>query len=213
MSLELWRRRYRKAPITAVKRELLSVEADPPELPDDAVPAPVLCVTGDAAGAAVFAANWLPHIAQRGHAAHAVSVRGQGGTPKGDGGRDGKVHDVVQAAAALPSRCILIGHDLGALWVAHAITRYPAVCAILLAPKGLTKAPASPLGECRVIVAGSPDDKKSGPKVLDRAAQAYQGAPLLFPGIGHDVMNDPNWQQPLDAILDWISEPVATPVS
>ena len=32
--------------------------------------------------------------------------------------------------------------------------------------------------------------------------QFYQGAPLLFPGMGHDLMLDARWAEPLDAILD-----------
>jgi len=33
------------------------------------------------------------------------------------------------------------------------------------------------------------------------------GAPLLFPGMGHDLMLDERWQEPIDAILDWLDKP------
>ncbi|MGH8792787.1 MAG: alpha/beta hydrolase [Stackebrandtia sp.] len=203
MSLELWRRRYRKAPVTAVKREIVSAA---PEFDSaDELP-PVLCVTGDPRGAAAFAEHWLPHIAARGRAVHAVSVRGQGKTPKGDGGRAGRVHDLVQAAVRLPRRAVLVGHGSGAQLVAHALTRYPAAAGVLLAPQGVRSAPGDPVGGPRLLVAGSPEDRKSPQKTLDKAAAAYHVAPLLFPGISHDFMSDPGWKAPLDAILDWLDE-------
>lgn len=200
MSMELWRRRYRSLPVTPVKRELARVTAETDDAP------PILCVTGDPKGAAAFSEHWLPHIASRGHSAYALSVRGQGATVKAPGGRPAMVHDLVQAAAGLPRRAILIGHDRGALLVAHALTRYPAAAAVLLAPKGLKVAPAAPVGSPRVLVAGSPDDRKTSAKGLDTAARAYGGTPLLFPGVGHDFMSDPGWQAPLDAILDWLED-------
>ncbi|ADD44584.1 alpha/beta hydrolase [Stackebrandtia nassauensis] len=199
MSMELWRQRYRALPVTPVKRELAQVLSEAEEQA-----APVLCVTGDARGAAAFTEHWLPHIASRGHGAYAVSVRGQGSTPKEAGGRQAMVHDLVQTAAQLPRQAILIGHDKGAALVAHALARYPAAAAVLLAPKGVKAAPGDPVGSPRVLVAGSPDDRKTSAKSLETAARAYGGTPLLFPGVGHDFMNDPGWQAPLDAILDWL---------
>lgn len=201
MSLELWQRRIRKAPPSPVVRQLIDKPADL----DTGAP-PILCVTGDSRGAEAFAQHWLPHIAERGHAAYAVSVRGQGDTPRGDAGLAGKVHDLVQAAASLPSRAIIIGHDLGALWVAHAVTRYPAAAVVLLAPKGLRRPPAAPAGSGRVLVAGASTDSKSPIKRLEQVAAAYQTAPLLFSNVGHDFMTDSGWRAPLDAILDWLNE-------
>lgn len=204
MSMELWRRRYRSLPVTPVKRELTEVRSDTDDAP------PILCVTGHPTGAAAFSEHWLPHIAARGHNAYAVSVRGQGATPKESGGRQAMVHDLVQTAARLPKQAILIGHGRGALLVAHALTRYPAVAAVLLAPKGVKAAVAAPTGSPRVLVAGSPDDRKVSAKSLETAARVYGGTPLLFPGVGHDFMNDPGWQAPLDAILDWLEDKEST---
>ena len=200
MSMELWRRRYRAKAIPPVVREVEQV------LAEDSQTAPVLCVTGDARGAAAFTQNWLPHIASRGRDAYAVSVRGQGETPKTPGGRPAMVHDLVQEAVRLPKRTILIGHDRGAVLVAHALTRYPAAAAVLLAPRGVKTAPAPPVGSPRILVAGSPDDRKAPAKVLETAARAYEVTPLLFPGVGHDFMGDTGWQAPLDAVLDWLDE-------
>ena len=41
---------------------------------------------------------------------------------------------------------------------------------------------------------------------LDRTAARYGGAPLLFPGMGHDLMLDAGWAEPIDAILDWLDK-------
>ena len=44
---------------------------------------------------------------------------------------------------------------------------------------------------------------------LDRTAARYGGAPLLFPGMGHDLMLDARWAEPIDAILDWLEKELA----
>ena len=66
--------------------------------------------------------------------------------------------------------------------------------------------PQSPVGEAPVLVIGSPDDKVVPRRSLERAARHYGGAPLLFPGMGHDLMLDARWQEPVDAIIDWLEK-------
>jgi pimeloyl-ACP methyl ester carboxylesterase len=63
--------------------------------------------------------------------------------------------------------------------------------------------PESPAGDPPVLVMGSPDDRMVSAKALERTARLYGGAPLLFPGMGHDLMLDTRWQEPIDALLDW----------
>ncbi|MFV2083187.1 alpha/beta hydrolase [Micromonospora sp. LOL_021] len=63
-----------------------------------------------------------------------------------------------------------------------------------------------PVGDPPVLVLGSPDDRVVPAAVLDRAARRYGGAPLLFPGMGHDLMLDARWTEPVDAILDWLDK-------
>jgi pimeloyl-ACP methyl ester carboxylesterase len=70
-------------------------------------------------------------------------------------------------------------------------------------------APPKPVGAPPVLVVGSPDDRVVPRSSLDRTATRYGGAPLLFPGMGHDLMLDPGWQEPLDAILDWLTKELA----
>jgi pimeloyl-ACP methyl ester carboxylesterase len=66
--------------------------------------------------------------------------------------------------------------------------------------------PEAPVGDPPVLVAGSPDDRIVSSAALARAARWYGGAPLLFPGMGHALMLDARWQEPIDAILDWLDK-------
>jgi pimeloyl-ACP methyl ester carboxylesterase len=65
-----------------------------------------------------------------------------------------------------------------------------------------------PVGTPSVLVVGSPDDGLVSRASLERVARRYHGAPLLFPGMGHDLMLDARWAEPLDAILDWLEKEV-----
>ncbi len=70
----------------------------------------------------------------------------------------------------------------------------------------LHRAPEAPVGDAPVLVVGSPDDRIVPRRALERAARRYGGAPLLFPGMGHDLMLDARWKEPIDAILDWLEK-------
>ncbi|WP_027340867.1 alpha/beta hydrolase [Hamadaea tsunoensis] len=247
-------------PVEPVRRELLSAT---PEV-DEGRP-PVLFVPGFGHGAWAYAEHWLEHTASRGFPAHALSLRGQGGSARAKKATlRAYAHDVVQAAIGLPRRAVLVGHGAGALVVAHAMARYPARAAVLVSPvlggwgaalrnPGLVlpaafggglrlpasqlfsrelpsatarayarktgrassraqwqllrgRTPETPVGNPPVLVVGSPDDKIVPSVALKQAARGYGGAPLLFPGMGHDVMLDARWREPIDAILDWLAK-------
>jgi len=66
--------------------------------------------------------------------------------------------------------------------------------------------PGRPVGDVPVLVVGSPDDRVVPRRSLERVARHYGGAPLLFPGMGHDLMLDARWQEPIDAIIDWLDK-------
>lgn len=66
--------------------------------------------------------------------------------------------------------------------------------------------PEAPVGAPPVLVAGSPDDRVVSASALEWVARRYGGSPLLFPGMGHDLMLDARWQEPIDAILDWLEK-------
>jgi hypothetical protein len=60
-----------------------------------------------------------------------------------------------------------------------------------------------------VLVVGSPDDRIVARSALEQVARDYGGAPLLFPDMGHDLMLDARWREPIDAILDWLGKATA----
>lgn len=66
----------------------------------------------------------------------------------------------------------------------------------------------APVGGPPTLVVGSPDDRVVPRSALDRAAARYGGAPLLFPGMGHYLMLETGWAEPIDAILDWLDKQV-----
>lgn len=68
------------------------------------------------------------------------------------------------------------------------------------------RAAEPPVGGPPVLVVGSPEDRVVSRSALQRAAAQYGGAPLLFPGMGHDLMLDARWREPIDAILDWLDK-------
>ncbi|MCY1138607.1 alpha/beta fold hydrolase [Actinoplanes sp. Pm04-4] len=69
--------------------------------------------------------------------------------------------------------------------------------------------PPRPAGRPPVLVVGSPDDRIVPRTSLDRTATRYGSAPLLFPGMGHDLMLDVAWADPIEAILDWLDKELA----
>lgn len=66
--------------------------------------------------------------------------------------------------------------------------------------------PEDPVGDPPVLVVGSPDDRIVPDSAVRKVAKRYGGAPLLFPGMGHDLMLDARWREPIDAILDWLEK-------
>lgn len=205
MSLAAWVRRARTPAPAAVKREYVFFEpADLFDLDvkDDPEASPVLCCTGDPAGASGFNALWLKRIATTGRYAAAVSVRGQGGTPSAEGGLEARAHDVVQAAITVPRQTVLIGHKEGAAWAAIAASRYPAAGLVLVSPQKVPKQPPTPVGGPPVLLIVAESETQS--KEVQAVAEAYGTAPLTFAGSPDDVFKGAAAEGLLDAILSWL---------
>lgn len=205
MSLQAWVRRTRAPEPSSVRREIAVIEpADlfDVEAKDDPEAAPVLCCTGESAGAAAFNALWLKRIAGSGRYAAAVSVRGQGDTPAAPGGPDARAHDVVQAAIGLPRQAVLVGHGAGAAWAALAAARYPAAALVLVSPQKMPKQSPKPVGEPKVLLAVGESESQS--KEVQAVTDAYGVAPLTFAGTSGEVFTGPGAEGLLDAILSWL---------
>lgn len=162
----------------------------------------------------------VDRAAERGYRAAAIGLRAARGTSLREW-----VHDVVQEAAALPERAVLIGCGTGALAVAHALARYPAAAAVLLAPAGLPgcrgrlgpaagrpriavralagRPPRPPARELPVLVAAADRQAPPGgltPGGLGRLAGRYAGQVRWWPG----STGEPTGAA-LDLVLDWLA--------
>jgi pimeloyl-ACP methyl ester carboxylesterase len=68
----------------------------------------------------------------------------------------------------------------------------------------LHRPPRRPLGNAPVLVLATPDDRLV-PVGGMRATAARLGARMEeFPGMGHDLMLDARWREPLKVLLDWL---------
>jgi pimeloyl-ACP methyl ester carboxylesterase len=122
-----------------VKLEIISKY---PSVP--AHPAPLLFVHGAWHGAWCWDVHFLDYFAKHGFAAHAVGLRGHGGSEGREKlrwtGLARYVEDVETVAQALPSPPVLIGHSMGGLVVQKYLERHSSPAGILLAsvpPRGV----------------------------------------------------------------------------
>ena len=108
-------------------------------IPDSNRRAPAfLFVHGAYAAAWCWDDYFLPHFAQHGYCAHAVSLRGHGGSA----GRQALAHagiddfeaDVLAAAREIGGPLVVVGHSMGATVVQRCLHGLPAAAAVLMAP-------------------------------------------------------------------------------
>jgi non-heme chloroperoxidase len=99
---------------------------------------PLLFVHGGYCDSWCWEPYFLPWFAERGYAAHALSLRGHGASGGRESlfvaGLDDYVADVERVAASLPSPPIMIGHSMGAAIVERVMATRPLRAAALIAP-------------------------------------------------------------------------------
>jgi pimeloyl-ACP methyl ester carboxylesterase len=109
-------------------------------------PAPILFVHGAWHGAWTWTEYFLPYFADHGYSAHALSLRGHGGSE----GREklrwhsiaDYVADVKQVADTLSAPPIIVGHSMGGFVAQKYLEQHPAPAGVLIA----TAPPAGILG-------------------------------------------------------------------
>lgn len=57
-----------------------------------------------------------------------------------------------------------------------------------------------------VLVVGGGDDRLVPVLDVVRTARAYGAQAHIFRGMGHDLMLEPRWREPLDLMLDWLDK-------
>lgn len=99
---------------------------------------PLLFVHGAYTAAWCWDEYFLPWFARAGYDAHAVSLRGHGGSPSVGtfdlASIDDYVNDVLQATDRLSEPPVLIGHSMGGIVVQRAARRAKARAIVLMAP-------------------------------------------------------------------------------
>jgi pimeloyl-ACP methyl ester carboxylesterase len=65
-----------------------------------------------------------------------------------------------------------------------------------------------PLGGAPVLVLATPDDRLVPIRGVRATARRYDAELVEFPGMGHDLMLDARWREPLDALLRWLDTAV-----
>ena len=65
-----------------------------------------------------------------------------------------------------------------------------------------------PLGSPPVLVLATPDDRLVPIRGVRSTAARYGADVVEFPGMGHDLMLDARWREPLDAMLSWLDKAV-----
>lgn len=99
--------------------------------------APILFVHGACYAAWLWDEYFLPYFAAQGYEAHAVSLRGHGGSDGRKNLRSAELQDyaddIAQAVRKLGKSPILIGHSLGGVVVQEYLKKHSAPAAVLLA--------------------------------------------------------------------------------
>ena len=109
-----------------------------------AKPVPLLFVHGAFCGAWIWAEKFLPWFAAQGWEAHAVSLRGHGGSEGRDRLDSFGIADFVEDVLSAADRCsappVLVGHSMGGMVVQRTLLRRKLPGAVLMAsapPHGL----------------------------------------------------------------------------
>ncbi|VAV95863.1 hypothetical protein MNBD_ACTINO01-2617 [hydrothermal vent metagenome] len=56
-----------------------------------------------------------------------------------------------------------------------------------------------------VLVLGAGEDAVFSPAEVEATARAYRTEAIMFPGMGHDMMLEPDWSDPADAMATWLA--------
>ena len=119
-------------------------------------PLPLLFVHGAFVAAWCWDDNFLPYFAQHGFAAHALSLRGHGGSTGWESlaaaSIDDYESDVIRVARHLGGPVVLIGHSMGGMVLQRCMHKIDAAAVVLMAsvpPEGL-------LGSSMLLAARDP---------------------------------------------------------
>jgi pimeloyl-ACP methyl ester carboxylesterase len=110
----------------------------------------------------------------------------------------------IVVGGSLPLRAEYLFHELGDAEADTYAGRCGGESAVVLYQLLLHRPAPPPLGSPPVLVLATPDDRLVPIPGIRRTAARYAADVVEFPGMGHDLMLDARWREPLAAMLDWL---------
>jgi pimeloyl-ACP methyl ester carboxylesterase len=110
----------------------------------------------------------------------------------------------IVAGGSLPLRAEYLFRDLEPAEAARHTDRCGGESALVQYQLLMHRPARPPLGAPPVLVLATPDDGLVPLPGIRSTAERYGADVREFPGIGHDLMLDVRWREPLDALLDWL---------
>lgn len=115
----------------------------------------------------------------------------------------------IVGGGSLPLRPEYLFHELGDAEAAAYSARCGGESAVVQYQLLLHRPARPPLGSPPVLVLATPDDRLVPIGGVRRTAARYGADLVEFPGMGHDLMLDERWREPLDAMLAWLPKVAA----
>jgi pimeloyl-ACP methyl ester carboxylesterase len=116
----------------------------------------------------------------------------------------------IVGGGSLPLRPEYLFHELAGPHARAHADRCGGESAVVQYQLLLHRPAGPPLGSPPVLVLASPDDRLVPVRGVRSTAARYDAEMVEFPGMGHDLMLDARWREPLDTMLAWLQK-VAPP--
>jgi pimeloyl-ACP methyl ester carboxylesterase len=114
----------------------------------------------------------------------------------------------IVGGGSLPLRPEYLFHELDDAAAATLADRCGGESAVVQYQLLMHRPARAPLGSPPVLVLASPDDRLVPIGGVRSTAARYDADVVEFPGMGHDLMLDARWREPLDAMLSWLEKAV-----
>ena len=112
----------------------------------------------------------------------------------------------ILAGASLPLRPDYLFHELDDTEARGHADRCGGESAVVQYQLLLHRPAGRPLGAPPVLVLATPDDRLVPIRGVRATAARYGADTVEYPGMGHDLMLDARWREPLDAMLSWLAK-------
>ncbi|TFV88747.1 alpha/beta fold hydrolase [Blastococcus sp. CT_GayMR16] len=110
----------------------------------------------------------------------------------------------IVAGGSLPLRPDYLFHELDEAQAQTHSDRCHGESAVVQYQLLMHRPARPPLGSPPVLVLATPDDRLVPIRGVRSTAARYGAEVVEFPGMGHDLMLDARWREPLDAMVAWL---------